>query len=55
LLVISYHLLSSRLPYAELGTTPLDQQQVERQRRRLVEQLIGLGVKVTIDERGAGA
>lgn len=55
LLVISYHLLSRRVPYAELGTAPLDQPQVERQRRRLVEQLIGLGVKVTIDEGGAVA
>jgi transposase len=49
LLVICYHLLSRRVPYAELGTAPLDQQQVARQRRRLVEQLIGLGVKVTIE------
>lgn len=49
LLVICYHLLSRRVPYAELGTAPLDEQQVARQRRRLVEQLIGLGVKVTIE------
>jgi transposase len=49
LLVISYHLLSRRVPYAELGTTPLDPQQVERQRRRLVEQLATLGVKVTVE------
>jgi len=55
LLVISYHLLSRRVPYAELGTAPLDQQQVARQRRRLVEQLIGLGVKVTINEGEAVA
>jgi transposase len=50
LLVISYHLLKRRVPYAELGTTPLDQQQVARQRRRLVEQLATLGVKVTVEE-----
>ena len=50
LLVISYHLLSRRVPYAELGTAPRDPQQVERQRRRLVEQLKTLGVQVTIDE-----
>jgi transposase len=50
LLVISYHLLSRRVPYAELGTAPLDHQQVERQRRRLVEQLKTLGVTVTIEE-----
>ena len=55
LLVISYHLLSRRVPYAELGTAPLDQPQVARQRRRLVEQLVGLGVKVTITEEGAVA
>lgn len=51
LLVISYHLLSRRVPYAELGTAPLDPQQVDRQRRRLVEQLKTLGVQVTIEER----
>jgi transposase len=55
LLVISYHLLKRRVPYAELGTAPLDQQQVERQRRRLVEQLVGLGVKVTIEGGAAVA
>jgi transposase len=55
LLVIGYHLLKRRVPYADLGTAPLDQQQVERQRRRLVEQLVGLGVKVTIDENEAVA
>jgi transposase len=50
LLVISYHLLSRRVPYAELGTVPPDQQQVTRQRRRLVEQLATLGMKVTVEE-----
>ena len=51
LLVISYHLLKRRVPYAELGRVPLEQPQIERQRRRLVEQLTSLGVKVTIEER----
>ncbi len=55
LLVISYHLLSRRVPYAELGTAPLNHQQVERQRRRLVEQLKTLGVTVTIEEGVAAA
>ena len=50
LLVMSYHLLSRRVPYAELGSAPLDHQQVERQRRRLVEQLATLGVQVMIQE-----
>ena len=54
LLVISSHLLSRRVPYAELGTAPRDHQQVARQRRRFVEQLATLGVQVTI-EAGAMA
>jgi transposase len=50
LLVISYHLLSRRVSYAELGSDHVDRQQVERQRRRLVERLEALGVKVSIEE-----
>ena len=53
LLVISYHLLSRRVRYAELGSALRDQQQVVRRRRRLVEQLTTLGVKVTIEEAAA--
>jgi len=49
-LVISYHLLRRRVPYAALGTALLDQQPVARQRRRLVEQLATLGVKVRGEE-----
>ena len=50
MLVIVYHLLSRRVAYTELGSGYVDRQQVERQRRRLVERLAGLGVKVTIEE-----
>jgi transposase len=50
LFVISSHLLSRHVPYAELRTASRDPQQVERQRRRLVEQLTTLGVQVTIEE-----
>jgi transposase len=50
LLVIAYHLLSRQVPYAALGSDHVDRQQVERQRRRLVERLEALGVKVTIEE-----
>ena len=49
-LVIAYHMLSRQVPYAELGSDHVDRQQVERQRRRLVERLEALGVKVTIEE-----
>jgi transposase len=55
LLVISYQLLSRRVSYVELGSVPLAPQQVERQRRRLVEQLKTLGVTVTIEEEGSAA
>jgi len=50
LLVISYHLLSRRVPYAELGSDYVDRQHLERQRQRLVERLEGLGVTVTIEK-----
>jgi transposase len=50
MLVISYHLLGQRVPYADLGSDHVDHQHVERQRRRLVERLEALGVKVTIEE-----
>jgi transposase len=49
MLVTSYHLLSRRVPYADLGSDHVDRQHVERQRRRLVERLEALGVKVTIE------
>lgn len=50
MLVIVYHLLSRRVAYAELGSDHVDRQYAERQRRRLVERLEALGVKVTIEE-----
>jgi transposase len=50
MLVIVYHLLSRRVAYMELGSDHVDRQHVERQRRRLVERLEALGVKVTIEE-----
>ena len=55
LLVMSDHLLSRRVPYAELGNVSRDHHQVERQRRRLVEQLKTLGVTVTIEEAASAA
>lgn len=50
MLVISYHLLSRRVPYTDLGSDYVDRQQVKRQRQRLVERLEALGVKVTVEE-----
>ncbi len=53
MLVIGYHLLSRRVAYADLGSDYVDRQHIERQRRRLVERLAALGVKVTIEEAAA--
>jgi ABC-type enterobactin transport system permease subunit len=50
ILVIVYHLLSRQVRYTDLGSDYVDRQHVERQRRRLVERLEALGVKVTIEE-----
>jgi hypothetical protein len=55
LLGMSYHLLSRRVRYVELGNVPRAHQQVERQRRRLVEELKTLGVTVTLEEAAAAA
>jgi hypothetical protein len=43
LLMLSYHLLSRRVAYTELGTDYVDRQQVERQRGRLMR--IGRGLR----------
>lgn len=53
MVVIGYHLLSRRVAYADLGSDYVDRQHIERQRRRLVERLAALGVKVTIEEAAA--
>jgi len=53
MLVIGYHLLSRRVAYADLGSDYVDRQHIERQRRRLVERLGAMGVKVTIEEAAA--
>jgi transposase len=50
LLRIAYHLLKRRVRYTDLGSDYFDRQQVQRQRRRLVQRLEALGVKVTIEE-----
>jgi hypothetical protein len=55
LLVLSYPLLRRRVAYTEWGTDSVNRQHVERQRRRLVERLEELGVKVTLTEEAAAA
>jgi hypothetical protein len=43
-------LLKRRLPYQERSSEDLDRQQIARQRRRLVQKLEAMGVKVTREE-----
>ncbi len=49
ILVIIYHLLSSKVSYTELGGDYFDRRNVEVQRTRLIRKLEALGVKVTVE------
>ena len=49
ILVIIYHLLANRASYTELGGDYFDQRNVEAQRKRLIERLAMLGVKVRVE------
>lgn len=50
ILRIAYQLLKRRIPSQERTSEEVDRQQVARQRRRLVQKLEALGVKVTLEE-----
>ena len=50
ILVIAYHVLQKRMPYQELGGDYFDRRNVDKQRKRLIRQLEGLGVRVTVEE-----
>ena len=50
ILVIVYHVLEERAGYKELGVDYLDKRNVEKQRRRLIRQLEGTGLRVTVEE-----
>lgn len=50
ILVIAYHVLENRTSYQELGGDYFDQRNVAKQRQRLIRQLEGLGLKVTVEE-----
>lgn len=49
ILVIAYHLLSSKASYQELGGNYFDRINIESQKRRLINKLEALGVKVTVE------
>jgi hypothetical protein len=50
ILVIVYHVLATRTSYQELGGDYFDQRHVAHHRARLIRQLEGLGLKVTVEE-----
>jgi hypothetical protein len=50
ILRIAYQLLKRHLPYQERSSEGPDRHQIARQRRRLVQKLEAMGVKVTLEE-----
>lgn len=50
ILVIVYHVLATRTSYRELGGDYFDQRHVAHHRARLIRQLEGMGLKVTVEE-----
>ncbi|HNG94239.1 MAG TPA: IS110 family transposase [Acidobacteriota bacterium] len=55
ILVMAYHILKQRVPYQELGADFFDRQQQDTQRRRLIQKLEALGLKVTVENLEATA
>lgn len=55
ILVMTYHILSRRQSYQELGGDYFDRQNVEAQKARLVRKLEALGLRVTVEQREAAA
>ncbi len=55
ILVIVYHVLAKRTNYQELGGDYFDQRHVAQQRARLIRQLEGTGLKVTVEEVSVAA
>jgi transposase len=55
ILVIVYHVLENRANYQELGGDYFDRHHAEKQRQRLIRQLEGLGLKVTVEELAQAA
>lgn len=50
ILVIAYHLLKNKTTYQELGGDYFDRRYRDKQQKRLIHQLEGLGLKVTVEE-----
>jgi transposase len=50
LLVMIYYVLARQMSYEEMGGDYFDKQNVERQRKRLIDRLRATGLKVTVEE-----
>jgi transposase len=50
LLVMVYHVLARQVSYQELGADYFDKQNLEGQRKRLIDRLEATGLKVTVEE-----
>lgn len=55
ILIIIYHVLKNKTSYRELGGDYFDRRNVTEQRKRLIQKLESLGVKVTVEELPAAA
>jgi hypothetical protein len=55
ILVIAYHLLTTREPYHDLGVTYFDQRARQAVERRLVRRLEALGYTVSLQPPGSAA
>ena len=50
ILAIAYHVVQKRTPYQDLGGDDFARRNVDKHRKRLIRQLEGLGLKVTVEE-----
>jgi transposase len=55
ILVIAYYVMKRKESYKELGGNYFDHKQVERQKKRLIQQLESLGLRVKVEEAGEAA
>jgi hypothetical protein len=55
ILVMAYHMLKNRTPYAELGQDYFDRLDPQRTTRYLVKRLEALGHKVTLESQSSAA
>lgn len=55
ILIIVYHVLKNKTSYRELGGDYFDRRNITEQRKRLIQKLESLGVKVTVEELPAAA